>query len=70
MSDTKRSTAEFQRPRDDAYATTIPSAGTTASREVRRLQRAAALWQGADEPGVDPYNSTGRHAVLPRATSG
>lgn len=70
MSDTKRSTAEFQRPRDDAFATTIPGVDTTAARQARKLQRSANAWAGAEEPGSDPYNATGRHAIGPRATSG
>lgn len=63
MSDTKRSTAEFQRPRDDAFATTIPGAGSTATRPARKPQRIATVWAGADERGGDPYNATGRHAI-------
>ncbi|MFO1400061.1 MAG: hypothetical protein U1F30_02415 [Steroidobacteraceae bacterium] len=70
MSDTKRSTAEFQRLRDDAFAATIPGADTTAARQARQLQRSAAAWAGAEERGGDPYNATGRHAIRPRPTSG
>jgi hypothetical protein len=51
MSDTKRSTAEFQRPPQGAFETTTPGADTSASRQTRRLQRTAALWQGAEERG-------------------
>ncbi|MCC7461634.1 MAG: hypothetical protein IT480_04135 [Gammaproteobacteria bacterium] len=68
MSDTQRSTAEFQRPRDDAVAATAPRPDTSAVRQARRLPRAAALWQGADERGGDPYNATGRHAMGSKAT--
>jgi hypothetical protein len=70
MSDAKRSSAEFQRPRDDAFATTVPGADGATSRQLRKLQRADALWQGSEERGGDPYNATGRHAIVPRATSG
>lgn len=70
MSDTKRSTAEFQHPSQGAFETTTPGADASASQQTRRLQRTAALWQGADERGGDPYNATGRHAMGPRATPG
>lgn len=70
MSEAKRSRAEFQRPRDDAYAATIPGADTTVSRQLRKLQRADALWQGSEERGGDPYNATGRHAIAPRMKAG
>jgi hypothetical protein len=48
----------------------MPGADTSASRQTCKLQRAAAMWQDADERGGDPYNATGRHAMGPRATSG
>jgi len=70
MSDIKRSTAEFQRPPPDTSETRTPGADTSASRQTRKLERTAALWQGAEERGGDPYNATGRHAMGPRATSG
>ena len=70
MSDIKRSTAEFQRPPHGILETTTPGTDTSASRQTRKLQRTAALWQGAEERGGDPYNATGRHAMGPRATSG
>jgi hypothetical protein len=71
MSDTKRSTAEFQRPpQGTTVEATTPGADTSASRQMRKLQRPAAVWQGADERGGDPYNATGRHAMGPRATPG
>ena len=70
MSDTKRSTAEFQRPPQDIFETATPSADTLASRQTRKSERATALWQGAEERGGDPYNATGRHAIGTRATSG
>ncbi len=70
MSEIKRSTAEFQRSREEDLAAPIPGADTTASRQARRLQRTAALWQGAEERGGDPYNATGRHAMGPRPTPG
>lgn len=66
MSDTKRSTAEFQRPPQGDFETTTPGVDASASRPMRRLPRTAAVWQGADERGGDPYNATGRHAMLPR----
>jgi hypothetical protein len=70
MSDTKRSTAEFQRSPQGTFETTMPGADTSASRQTHKLQRTAAQWQGAEERGGDPYNATGRHAMGPKATSG
>lgn len=70
MSEAKRSRAEFQRPRDDAFAATVPGANGATSRQLRKLQRADALWQGSEEPGGDPYNATGRHAIGPRVKTG
>jgi hypothetical protein len=66
MSDTKRSTAEFQRPPHDAFAGTAPGSGTTPAGPTRGQRRAEALWQGAEERGGDPYNATGRHAMKTR----
>jgi hypothetical protein len=66
MSDTKRSTAEFQRPPQGAFETTTPGVEASASRPMRKLPRLATVWQGAEERGGDPYNATGRHAMLPR----
>jgi hypothetical protein len=70
MSDTKRSTAEFQRPSQGTFETTMPGADTSASRQTRKLQRTTALRQDTEERGGDPYNATGRHAMGPRAASG
>ena len=69
MSDTKRSTAEFQRPPQSDLETTTPGVDASASRSMRKLPRTAAVWQGAEERGGDPYNATGRHAILPRTPS-
>ena len=69
MSDTKRSTAEFQRPPQDAIEAAVPAADAAASRQARKPSRTAALWQGVDERGGDPYNATGRHAMGPRTTA-
>jgi hypothetical protein len=67
MSDIKRSTAEFQRPRVGAGESTLPDAGAGSTRRARTQMSVAAIWQGGEERGGDPYNATGRHALAPRA---
>lgn len=69
MSDTKRSTAEFQRPPQGDFETGSSGVNASASRPMRKMPRTAAVWQGADERGGDPYNATGRHVMLPRTPS-
>jgi hypothetical protein len=69
MSDSKRSTAEFQRLPPDVLETPTPKVDATASRETRRLQRQLAMWQGAEERGGDPYNAVGRHVIGARTRS-
>jgi hypothetical protein len=66
MSDTKRSTAEFQRTPQGDFETMKPGVDASASRLLRKPPRTAAAWQGADERGGDPYNATGRHVMLRR----